>query len=316
MRDNTIDKYSKILVTGGTGFLGTHLINKLKEKYNIRFFDSKNCDLRVQSETNDYLFRHNPNVIIHLAATVGGIGANQQHPGKFCYENLIMGCNVIEAARLYCSNLEKFILVGTTCSYPEIPPRIPFKEADLYSGYPEPTNAPYGIAKRALITLLQSYKKEYDFPGISLIPTNLYGPGDNLDLQNNHVIPALIIKILKAKENNEKVEIWGDGTPTRDFLYVDDCADAIKLAIEKYDDIEPLNIGSGIEISILDLVNIICDKVGYDNSNVIYLDNMPNGQPRRCLDVTNVHTNLGWCSTTSLQEGLDKTIEWIKSQQK
>ena len=222
-----------------------------------------------------------------------------------------MGCNIIEAARQHCSSLEKFVLIGTTCSYPEIT-EIPFSENDLYKGYPEPTNAPYGIAKRTLMTLIQSYREQYGFPGITLIPTNLYGTCDSLDLETNHVIPALIYKIIRAKQNNEKVEIWGDGTPTRDFLYVDDCARGIRMALESYDELEPVNLGSGMEISIVELVDILCEKLNYDKCNITYSVHKPNGQPRRCLDVSRARDKFGWYSTTSLEEGLDQTISYIQ----
>jgi nucleoside-diphosphate-sugar epimerase len=305
----------KILVTGGKGFLGSHLIKQLEscEYKNITTFKSDFCDLTNQVDTNDLIYNRNPDIIIHLAATVGGIGANKDNPGQFCYENLVMGCNIIEAARQQCDKLEKFILISTTCCYPEIT-HIPFSENDIYNGYPEPTNAPYGIAKRTLMELVQSYRQQYGFPGITLIPTNLYGKGDSLNLTTNHVIPALISKVLKAKRDNTKVYIWGDGSPTRDFLYVDDCAKAIITAMEEYDKPAPVNLGTGIETSIIYLIERICEKLQYDPANIIYTDDMPNGQPRRCLDVSRVRNEFGWYSTTSLDEGLNKTIEWIKNE--
>ena len=306
-------KKPKILVTGGTGFVGKVLEKELGDNgyTGINIAGSKTCDLTNQADTNQWIYHINPDIIVHLAARVGGIKANQDAPGEFCYDNLIMGCNVIEAARKYCDNLQKFILVSTTCAYPEIT-HIPFSENDIYKGYPEPTNAYYGVAKRTLMTLLQSYRQQYNFPGITLIPTNLFGTQDSLNLQTNHVIPALIFKILTAKNQNTNVEIWGDGSPTRDFLYVNDCARGIRMAMEEYDKIDPVNLGSGIETSIYELVNILCEKLEYDSSNVTYIDSMPNGQPRRCLDVSRARDSFGWYSTTTLEEGLDKTIEWVK----
>ena len=310
---NNINKNDYILITGGTGFLGKHLQEELKrEGYSkVGVIGSKECDLRNQADTNQFFWVQHPHIIIHLAANVGGIGKNLSYGGQLCYDNLVMGTNVIEAARQQCPELKKFILLSTVCSYPKFA-KTPFVEEDLWSGYPEETNAPYGVAKKALMVLLQSYKKEYNFPGITLLPVNLYGSGDSLDLANNHVIPALILKILKAKENNDEyVDIWGDGSASREFLYAGDCAKGIVLAMEKYDKPDPINIGTGKEIKIKDLVELLVDKIGF--SGYIKWDKTkPNGQPRRCLDVSKAKKEFGFVAETGLSDGLDKTIEWIK----
>jgi GDP-L-fucose synthase len=308
-------KKDKILITGGTGFVGKHLQEELKRKgyNNCLFVGSKDFDLRNQSDTNNYIWRSNPNVIIHLAANVGGIGKNLVESGTLCYENLVMGTNLIEASRLYCKDLKKFVLLSTICSFPKYTP-VPFREENIWDGYPEETNAGYGLAKKMLMVLLQTYKQQYHFPGITLIPVNLMGEGDSLDLTNNHVIPALISKILKAKSRNEEfVEIWGDGSASREFLYVKDAATAIVLAMEKYEKSDPVNIGTGKEIKIKDLVELLVDKIAY--SGYIKWDKTkPNGQPRRCLDVSKAKKEFGFVAETSLDDGLDKTIEWIKKE--
>ncbi len=304
---------NKILITGATGFLGQHLEDELRDSgyKNIEGISSNICDLRIQEDVNNYIFTSNPNIVIHCAATVGGIGANRNNPGQFCYENLIMGANLIEACRKYCEDIKKFVLIGTVCSYGKYTP-IPFKEDSLFDGYPEETNAYYGIAKSALMVLLQSYRKQYDFPGITLLPVNMYGTGDSLNIKTNHVIPAMIIKFLKAKHNNlPEVILWGTGNPTREFLYVNDCAKAICLAMERYDDEKPVNIGTGKEIKMRDLAELIAQKIEYEGKITWDYVN-PDGQPRRCLDVSRAK-EFGFEATTSLNDGLDKTIEWIRN---
>jgi GDP-L-fucose synthase len=307
-------KTDSILITGGTGFLGKWIEKELKEKgyEKVWAIGSQECDLRNQVDTNTFIWQYNPNIIIHAAANVGGIGKNLVESGTLCYENLVMGTNIIEAARQQCNNLKKFVLLSTICSFPKYTP-IPFKEEDIWGGYPEETNAGYGLAKKMLMVLLQTYKQQYNFPGITLIPVNLMGEGDSLDLTNNHVIPALILKILKAKHNQEEfVEIWGDGSPSREFLYVKDCAKAIVLAMEKYEKLDPINIGTGKEIKISELVKILVDKIGF--SGYIKWDTTkPNGQPRRCLDVSKAEKEFGFVAETNLCEGLDNTIKWIIS---
>lgn len=311
---HVINKNDKILLTGGTGFLGKHIYNELiKTGYtNVICSNSKQCNLINQAETYRYLLENDFNIIIHCAGNVGGIQYNQEFPGTLCYDNLMMGTNLIEGARLYCNNLKKFILIGTTCSYPHTPPNIPFIEEDLWNGYPEITNSYYGISKKMLMTLLQSYKQQYDFPGITLIPTNMFGKYDNLDTQHSHVIPALIQKFIQAeKDGRNSVEVWGDGSASRDFLFANDCAEAIVMAMEKYNKSDPVNIGSGKEVKISELLEILLDKFP-KISYIIYSDSKPNGQPRRCLNVEKAKKEFGFEAKTSLEEGLEKTIEWIR----
>jgi GDP-L-fucose synthase len=250
-----------------------------------------------------------PDVVIHLAAVVGGIGANRAHPGQFFYDNLMMGALLMEHARR--AEVKKFVAIGTICSYPKFTP-IPFKEENLWDGYPEETNAPYGLAKKMLLVQAQAYRQEYGFNAIYLLPVNLYGPGDSFDPETSHVIPALIRKCLEATEREEpEIVCWGDGTPTREFLYVEDAAEAIVLATERYDEPEPVNIGAGFEISIKELVELIADLTGFQG-RIVWDTNKPNGQPRRCLDTTRAWEAFGFQAKADFREGLRRTIEWYR----
>ncbi|HEX7608912.1 MAG TPA: GDP-L-fucose synthase [Candidatus Cryosericum sp.] len=297
----------RIVVTGGQGFLGTHLVKKLKEHGATKVVPLAHHDyeLRDRAQIRRMFDDLHPEVIIHLAAVVGGIGANQLHPGSFFYDNAIMGIQLIEEARLH--EIEKFVQVGTICAYPKFTP-VPFKEEDLWNGYPEETNAPYGLAKKMLLVQLQAYRQEYGFDGIYLLPVNLYGPGDNNDLVTSHVIPAMIRKFKEAKEQNlPTVTLWGDGSPTREFLYVEDAAEGIVLATERYDKPEPVNLGSGQEISIKDLANLIQRLTGYQGA-IIWDTTQPNGQPRRLLDVSRAEREFGFKASSSLSDRLTAMI--------
>lgn len=302
----------KIFVTGGNGFLGSHVVSKLKETYpqsTVTSLTSKACNLLDFQRVKDWFAFIKPDSVIHLAAVVGGIEANRLNPGKFAYENMLMGLNVIEACRLY--EVKKLVLAGTICAYP-CNTQVPFKEEDIHNGYPETTNAPYGIAKKAIHIVAKSYQQQYGLNTCSLFPVNLYGSRDNFDLTTSHVIPAMIRKFHEAKINNiPEVALWGDGSPTREFLYVEDCAEAFVKALNlNYS--EPLNIGSGKEISIRDLALKIQKLTGYQG--IIYWDcSKPNGQPRRCLDVSKAKQFLGWEAKTDFDTGLAKTFEWFKA---
>ena len=304
----------KIVVTGGAGFLGSYLVKKLKEKGCNHIFipRAKDYDLR-REEAVQKLFRDaHPDIIIHLAAVVGGIGANKQRPGQFFYDNIKMGIELIEQSRLH--KVEKFVGIGTICAYPKYTP-VPFKEEDLWNGYPEETNAPYGLAKKMMLVQLQAYRQQYGFNGIYLLPVNLYGPRDNFEPASSHVIPALIRKCYEAiKDNKDEITVWGTGKATREFLYVEDCAEAIVLATERYEKPEPVNIGSGFEISIKDLVKLISDLMGF-KGKIIWDKTKPDGQPRRRLDTSRAEKEFGFKATTDFKEGLRKTIDWFKKQQ-
>jgi GDP-L-fucose synthase len=297
----------RIIVTGGSGFLGQHLVARLQRAGCKHVFvpRSKEFDLTQEADIRRLLTQQRPEVVLHLAALVGGIGANRRNPGSFLYNNLIMGAQLIEACRK--TGVEKFVQVGTICSYPKLTP-IPFRESDLWNGYPEETNAPYGLAKKLLIVQLQAYRQQYGFNGVNVLPVNLYGPGDNYDPETSHVIPALIRKCVEARERGEKVlTVWGTGTPTREFLYVEDAAEAIHLAAERLETSDPVNIGSGQEISIARLTELIARKTGFQGE-IRFDASKPDGQPRRCLDVTRARELLNFQATTSLPEGLDRTI--------
>ena len=301
----------RICVTGGLGFLGSHLIDRLKARgcQNVFIADRDKYDLTKEAEIVRMYEEIKPDIVIHLAAVVGGIGANREHPGSFYYLNMVMGAMLIEQARLH--NIEKFVALGTICAYPKFTP-VPFKETDLWLGYPEETNAPYGLAKKMMMVQLQAYRQEYNFHGIYLLPVNLYGPRDNFDDRSSHVIPALIKKCVEAKEAGaDSIEVWGTGKATREFFYVEDAAEAIALAAEKYDGIEPVNLGAGFEISIKDLVELIAKLTGFEGK-IVWDSSKPDGQPRRCLDTSRAKEYFGFQAHTNFEEGLKKTIEWYK----
>jgi GDP-L-fucose synthase len=308
-----MSKYGKVIVTGGAGFLGQNVVNELKQRgYNdIVVPRSRDYDLTEQVQVRKLIADVKPNLIIHLAAVVGGIGANRENPGKYFYDNLMMGVMLIEESRR--AGVEKIVSVGTICSYPKFTP-VPFKEEDLWIGYPEETNAPYGLAKKMLLVQSQAYRDQYGFNGIYLMPVNLYGPGDNFDHASSHVIPALIRKCLEAKAaNSPTVELWGDGSPTREFLYVSDAARGIVTAAENYNGNEPVNLGSGWEVTIKDLAEEIAKLVKYEGK-IVWDVTKPNGQPRRRLDTTKAEKLFGFKAQTALSDGLEKTISWYLSQ--
>ena len=301
----------KILLTGGTGFLGKNLTKILRETYGpteVRPVGSACWDLRESKYSDEVIDRFKPEVVIHAAGSVGGIGANQENPGKFMYDNLIMGTNIIHSAMK--AKVPKFILLGTVCAYPKFTP-VPFKEEDLWNGYPEETNAPYGIAKKTLMRLVEAYLEQYDFNGINLIPVNMYGPHDHFNLTSSHVIPALIVKVRQAiKKESPSITLWGTGEASREFLFAGDCGQAIINAINT-DGLspEPINIGTGKEIKIKDLVKEIADIMGY-KGDIIYDSSKPDGQPRRCLDTSRAKERLGFEAQVELKEGLQQTINW------
>jgi GDP-L-fucose synthase len=309
----TFWKRKKILVTGGAGFLGSSVVKKLEENGadpgNIRIPRSKDTDLRKWENCVDAV--KDIDIIIHLAAKVGGIGFNQDYPATLFYDNAIMGIQLMEAARQ--ENIEKFVAIGTICAYPKFTP-VPFKEEELWNGYPEETNAPYGLAKKMMLVQSQAYRQQYRFNSIFLLPVNLYGPGDNFDPCCSHVIPALIKKCVDAIEDKrDEITIWGTGKPTREFLYVEDASEGIVLAAEKYNKSEPVNLGAGFEISIKDLIDLIVKLTGF-KGNIIWDRSKPDGQPRRCLDTTRAEREFGFKSKTGFEDGLRKTVEWYKSQ--
>ncbi|MFF2157538.1 GDP-L-fucose synthase family protein [Paenibacillus chitinolyticus] len=307
-----IDKMNaRIVVTGGAGFLGSHVVDKLKQKgyQNIYVPRSAEYDLIHEADIKRMFEDMKPSIIIHLAAVVGGIGANRLNPGKYFYENLMMGTQLIEESRK--NNLEKFVAIGTICAYPKFTP-VPFREEDLWIGFPEETNAPYGLAKKMMLVQSQAYREQYNFNSIYLLPVNLYGPRDNFDLETSHVIPALIRKCIEAKNSNlDEIVVWGTGKATREFIYVDDAAEAIILAMENYNSSEPVNIGSGYEISIRDLVETIARLTEFEGK-ITWDSDKPDGQPRRCLDITKAQNEFGFLAKTKFEEGLKKTIEWYK----
>ena len=301
----------RVVVTGGAGFLGSFVVEKLRERGCREVFvpRSRDYDLREKEAVVRLYEETRPDLVIHLAAVVGGIGANRAHPGSFFYDNLIMGAQLMEYARRY--HIPKFVAIGTICAYPKFTP-VPFREADLWNGYPEETNAPYGLAKKMLLVQAQAYRQEYGYNAVYLLPVNLYGPKDNFDLETSHVIPALIRKCLEAKQRGvAEVVVWGDGSPTREFLYVEDAAEGILLAAERYDDPEPVNLGSGMEISIRDLAEKIRGLTGFEGQ-IRWDTSKPNGQPRRCLDVTRARDRFGFTARTFLEEGLRRTIQWFR----
>src|SRR3989344_2854505 len=299
----------KILVTGGAGFLGSHVVSHLRKRRgnNIVVPSQKQVDLRILN--NCLKITRKIDLVIHLAGNVGGIGYNQANPGSLFYDNLMMGVNLIEACRL--NAVKKVVIVGTICSYPKYTP-VPFKESDLWNGYPEETNAPYGVAKKALLVMAQAYKQQYGLNSVYLLPVHLYGPGDHFDPKVSHVIPALIKKFVEAKKTGEKqVTVWGTGKATREFFYVDDAARAIVLAAEKLNILEPVNIGAGFEISVKALANLIKNLVGY-KGKIVWDTSKPDGQPRRMLDTSKARKLFGFQAKTGFEEGLTKTISWYK----
>jgi GDP-L-fucose synthase len=303
----------KILLTGGTGFLGKNLTPLLREDGNEVVSIGSLWDLRSQVVCERLLDQISPDVVIHAAGSVGGIGANQENPGKFMYENMIMGANMIESSRLH--NISKFILLGTVCAYPKHTP-VPFKEEELWNGYPEETNAPYGIAKKALMKLIEVYNEQYQMNGTCLIPVNMYGPHDHFNLTSSHVIPALILKFYNAIQNHDSVvELWGTGQVSREFLYAKDCCKAIKLAIEKDTGPEPINVGNGVEVKIEELAKEVAEQMGFDGT-IFFDSSKPDGQPRRCLDTQRAKDRLGFEAETFWKDGLKETIEWFVKEQK
>ena len=303
--------HGRILVTGGLGFLGGYVVELLRERNCRNLFvpRSDRYDLRLQDGIARMLADTQPEIVIHLAAVVGGIGANRENPGRFFYENMIMGVELMEQARR--CGVRKFVAVGTVCAYPKFA-QIPFREDDLWSGYPEETNAPYGLAKKMLLVQAQAYRQQYGFNAIYLLPVNLYGPRDSFDPAKSHVIPALIRKCLDAVESGaDEIEVWGTGVASREFLYVEDCARGIVMATEHYDGAEPVNLGAGNEITIRELVGMIAELCGF-RGRISWDASKPDGQPRRCLDVSRAEREFGFKATTGFREGLLRTIEWCR----
>jgi GDP-L-fucose synthase len=301
----------RILVTGGSGFLGGHVLAALAARgaREVAAPRRKDYDLTSEAAVERLFEDARPEVVVHLAAVVGGIGANRANPGRFFYDNLVMGALLMEHARR--AGVQKFVSVGTICAYPKLTP-VPFREDDLWNGYPEETNAPYGLAKKMLLVQGQAYREQYGFNAVYLLPVNLYGPGDHDDPAKSHVIPALIRKCLDAQTSGApEIVCWGDGSPTREFLFVEDCAEAIVLATERYDDPEPVNVGAGLEISIKALVELIAGLTGF-TGGITWDTTKPNGQPRRSLDVTRAEQRFGFRARTDFREGLARTIDWYR----
>lgn len=308
---STFWRSRRVVVTGGAGFLGSFVVEKLRARgaSAVVVPRSSNYDLRKLSAVQRLLAAAQPDIIIHLAAHVGGIGANRAHPAEFFYDNLMMGVPLFHEA--WKAGIEKFVATGTVCAYPKHTP-VPFREEDLWNGYPEETNAPYGLAKKMLLVQSQTYRQQYGFNSIYLLPVNLYGPRDNFDLETSHVIPALIRKCLEAKQRgDDHIIVWGTGSPTREFLYVEDAAEGILLGAERYNESEPVNLGSGMEISIKDLVTLIVRLTGFEGE-LRWDTSKPDGQPRRCLDTSRAEQAFGFQARTSFEEGLRRTIRWYE----
>ncbi|HEV8247234.1 MAG TPA: GDP-L-fucose synthase [Polyangiaceae bacterium] len=304
---------AKVLVTGASGFLGSHVLEELARRGVTRLVRprSSEVDLTDARATRALFERERPDLVLHLAAKVGGIGANAKYPGTFFRDNMAMGLNVLEEARR--AKTGKMVIAGTICAYPKFAP-LPFREEDLWNGYPEETNAPYGIAKKALLVMAQAYRQEFGSNFVMLFPVNLYGPRDNFDLESSHVIPAMIRKFSNAKARGDRqVVLWGDGTPTREFLYVADAARGLVDAAERYDDGDPVNLGAGFEISMRELALEIAKRIGFQG-DIVWDASRPNGQPRRMLDVTRARERFGFVASVSLGEGLTRTIEWYAEQ--
>jgi GDP-L-fucose synthase len=297
----------RALVTGGGGFLGSHLVERLeREGHDVVVARRRDYDLTRWDDAERMFADARPELVFHLAAEVGGIGANRANPGRYWYANLMMGAHVLELSRV--NDVRKVVVAGTVCAYPKFTP-VPFLEENLWDGYPEETNAPYGVAKKSVLVGAQAYRDQYGLDAIFLLPANLYGPRDNFDLDTSHVIPALIRKML---EGTTEVVLWGDGSPSREFLYVDDCAEGLLLAAERYDAPEPVNLGTGVETSIRDLAETIADLTGFDGE-IVWDASMPNGQPRRSLDASKAERLFGFRARTKLREGLERTIEWYRA---
>jgi GDP-L-fucose synthase len=298
----------RIVVTGGAGFLGGFVCERLKGREADLFVPLiEDYDLVKLEDIRRMLDDAQPEMVVHLAARVGGIGANQKNPGSFFYDNLMMGVQLMHES--YLAGVDKFVAIGSICAYPKFAP-IPFKEEDLWDGYPEETNAPYGMAKKMLLVMSQAYRQQYNFNSIVLFPVNLYGPGDNFDLETSHVIPAMIRKCIEAKEAGaESITLWGDGKPTREFLYVDDCAEGICMAAEHYNESDPVNLGVGFEFAIRDLATLVKNMVGFEGK-IVWDTSKPNGQPRRSLDNLKARKSFGFATPTRLEDGLQKTIDW------
>ena len=301
----------RTLVTGGGGFLGSYVVERLRTEGLEPFVPRRrDYDLTEHADVVRLFADARPELVLHLAAEVGGIGANRANPGRYWYANLLMGVHVLEQCRL--AGVEKVVLLGTICEYPKHTP-VPFREEELWNGYPEETNAPYGIAKKSLLVGGQTYREQYGLNALHLLPVNLYGPRDNFDLETSHVIPALIRKMLEARERGEReIVLWGDGSPTREFLYVEDCAEGIVLAAQRYDGAEPVNLGTGAEISIRALAELIGELTGFDGE-IVWDTSKPNGQPRRALDTSRAMELFGFRARTALREGLEQTVAWYRT---
>jgi GDP-L-fucose synthase len=304
--------FERVVVTGGAGFLGSHVVEKLQLRGCSKIFVPRRAEYDLVEVENVRRLYHdtNPDLVIHLAAVVGGIGANRLNPGRFLYENLSMGLHMIEEGRRH--GLNKFVAVGTICAYPKFTP-VPFREEDLWNGYPEETNAPYGLAKKMMLVQSAGYREQYGFNSIFLLPVNLYGPGDNFDPESSHVIPALIRKFVEAQETgSDHITGWGTGAATREFLHVDDCAEGILLATEKYNKPDPVNLGAGFEISIKDLAEKIRSLTGF-SGRIVWDTSKPDGQPRRSLDTSRAEREFGFRARIPFEEGLRQTIEWYRN---
>jgi GDP-L-fucose synthase len=296
----------RTLVTGGGGFLGSHLVERLREDGLDPFVARRaDYDLTRWDDAERLFAAAKPELVFHLAAEVGGIGANRANPGRYWYANLMMGAHVLELSRI--NQVGKLVVAGTVCAYPKFTP-VPFNEDELWNGYPEETNAPYGVAKKSVLVGAQSYRAQYGLDAVFLLPANLYGPRDNFDLETSHVIPALIRKM---SEGTDEVVLWGDGSPTREFLYVEDCVEGLRLAAERYDGADPVNLGTGVETSIRETAELIADVVGYRGS-IVWDTSMPNGQPRRSLDATRAKELFGFEARTPLREGVERTVAWYR----